>query len=491
MNRRTKIVATIGPASDSLEMLRDLIVAGVQVVRLNLSHGSVDEHIARLERVRQAARDVNRHVAVLADLPGPKIRAGEFPAGGVRLEAGTTIRMQPGTGASDENILTVAYPSLLEDLEPGSRVQLGDGAISMLILGVDDIEATAKIETGGHTSGEPGVHLSSETLKLLTPTDEDLELAEVMASAGVEFVGVSFVRRSADLDRVRAVVGNRAQLVAKIETRKAVEYLHEIVEASDAVMVARGDLGIDCPIEEVPHLQKKIIRHCVEVGIPVITATQMLESMITAPSPTRAEVSDVANAVFDGTDALMLSGETAIGRDPVAVVETMAKVAVRAESEASYRHWAERLGRVQRDHEKLAMRSIDPITAAITHAASLAAIDANASAILCCTHSGRTARAMARFRPGARLIGLSPDLAMVRTMALSWGVEPLQVATYGSTDAMAASAVETALAAQKISRGDTVLILAGTASSAQQADLLLTADPLGAATDVLRIVSVA
>ena len=490
MNRRTKIVATIGPASDSVEMLRDLIVAGVQVVRLNLSHGSIDEHLVRLDRVRKAADDVNRHVAVLADLPGPKIRAGAFPAGGVQLVTGDSIRLRPGDGPSEASIMNVPYPTLLENLEPGSRVQLGDGAISMCIMEVDDSEATAKIEAGGHTSGEPGVHLSSDTLKLTTPTAEDLELAEVMATAGVEFLAVSFVRRSADLDRVRDVVGSRAQLVAKIETRSSVEHLHEIVEASDAVMVARGDLGIDCPIEDVPHLQKKIVRHCVEVGVPVISATQMLESMMTAPSPTRAEVSDIANAVFDGTDAVMLSGETAVGCDPVAVVETMAKVAVRAESEASYRQWAERLGRVQRDDERWAMRSIDPITAAVTHAASLAAVDANASAILCCTHSGRTTRAMARFRPGARMIGLSPDLAMVRTMAMSWGVEPLQVGTYDSTDEMVTSAVETALAVQKISRGDTVLILAGTASNAQYADPSSAPDPVSAATDVMRIVYV-
>jgi pyruvate kinase len=490
MNRRTKIVATIGPASDSIEMLRELIVAGVQIVRLNLSHGSIKEHLERLERVRQAGRDVDRHVAVLADLPGPKIRAGEFPEGGVRLVAGKTIRLRPGSGGSDAGLLTVAYLPLLEDLEIGSRLQLGDGAISMSVVDVGDNEATARIETGGHTSGEPGVHLSSENLKLTTPTDEDLDLAEVMAAAGVEFIAVSFVRRSAELERVREVVANRAQLVSKIETRMSVEYLHEIVEASDAVMVARGDLGIDCPIEDVPHLQKMIIRHCVEVGIPVITATQMLESMISAPSPTRAEVSDIANAVFDGTDAIMLSGETAIGRDPVGVVQTMAKVAARAESEASYRRWADRLGRVQRNNEYWAMRSIDPVTAAITHAASLAAVDSDASAILCCTHSGRTARAMARFRPGARLIGLSPDPVMVRTMALSWGVEPLQVGTYDSTDEMVNSAVKTALDAKKISVGDIVLILAGTASTAQPANSSLLSDPVGAATDVLRIVYV-
>jgi pyruvate kinase len=325
--------------------------------------------------------------------------------------------------------------------------------------------------------------LSSETLRLPSPTPEDLVLAEAVAAAGVEYIAVSFVRAAADLDEVRAVVGDRAQLVAKIETRAAIDHLDEIVAASDAVMVARGDLGIDCPIEDVPHLQKRILRHCVEAGVPVITATQMLESMITAPSPTRAEVSDVANAVFDGTDAVMLSGETAIGHDPVAVVRTMAVVTERAESEASYRHWADRLGRVQRAAAHHDLVAVDRITAAVTHAASEAARDVGASAILCCTRSGRTARAMARFRPSARMIGLSPDPAVVRAMALSWGVEPVQVELYGTTDEMVWFAVETALQAGLIERGDVVLVLAGAPDPIRPR-------PAGAATDVLRIVHV-
>ena len=220
--------------------------------------------------------------------------------------------------------------------------------------------ATAQLETGGEANGRPGVHLSSDNLRLPSPTAHDLVLAEAVAAAGVEFVAVSFVRSPGDIEQVREIVGDRAQLVAKMETRASVEHLHDIVAAADVVMVARGDLGIDCPIEDVPHLQKRIVRHCVEAGVPVITATQMLESMITAPSPTRAEVSDVANAVFDGTDAVMLSGETAIGHDPAAVVRTMATVAERAESEASYRRWAERLGRVQRLEHHEQMSNIDP-----------------------------------------------------------------------------------------------------------------------------------
>ena len=353
----------------------------------------------------------------------------------------------------------------------------------MRVVEVTDEFATAQVETGGEATGRPGVHLASDRLRLPSPTVQDLVLAEAVAAAGVEFIAVSFVRSPGDIEQVREVVGDRAQLVAKMETSASVEHLHEIIAATDVVMVARGDLGIDCPIEDVPHLQKRIIRHCVEAGVPVITATQMLESMITAPSPTRAEVSDVANAVFDGTDAVMLSGETAIGHDPAAVVRTMASVAERAEAEASYRQWADRLGRVQRLSHHEQMSNIDAITAALTHAASHAAHDAEVTAILCCTRSGRTARAMARFRPTAAMIGLSPTPRVVRSMALSWGVTPLEVDLYGTTDEMVWFAVETALQAGLIAPGDRVLVLAGAPGPNRERSA-------HAPTDVLRIVSV-
>ncbi len=476
MTRRTKIVATLGPATDDPDELVTLLAAGVDVVRLNLSHGPIEEHLRRLTQVRQTAERLDRPVGVLADLPGPKIRAGRFPEGGAGLEAGGYVQLAPGDGPSDAGTIHVEYATLLDDLTVGDRVILGDGAISMRITERRATSVLARIETGGRTQGRPGVHLSSERLRLETPTDEDLELAETVSAAGVEFVAVSFVRRAADVETVRRVVGTRAQLVSKIETSSALAHLHEVVAASDAVMVARGDLGIDCPLEDVPHLQKDIVRHCVEAGVPVITATQMLESMVTAPSPTRAEVSDVANAVFDGTDALMLSGETAIGQHPAAVVTTMARIAERAEVEASYRQWAERLGRVQR---RSWHAGTDRITSAIAHAASEAAIDVDASAILCCTRSGRTARAMARFRPRAQLIGLSPDPRTVRTMALSWGVDPIGVDTYTTTDEMVWFAVETAVDEGRIERGDTVLVLAGAPER-----------PGTAAADVLRIVTV-
>lgn len=477
MNARTKIVATLGPASDPADVLDAMLLAGVDVVRLNLSHGRLDQHIARLHSVREASERTRCVAAVLADLPGPKVRAAAFPDGGLELKAGSMVTMATDLDVSSCDRIGVDYETLCEDLHTGDRIVIGDGAIT---LGVEKITAAGVeclVRSGGHAQGRPGVHLPSERLRFQTPTREDLALAAAMVAQGVDFLAVSFVRAAQDLQTVRAAVApSTTRLVAKIETLAAIEHLDEIIAASDAVMVARGDLGIECPLEDVPHLQKRIVRVCVEAGVPVITATQMMESMITAPSPTRAEVSDVANAVFDGTDALMLSAETAIGEDPVNVVRTMARVAERAEREADYAQWADHLGRLQRTSFP---DGPDRITMAITHAAGLAATDAGADAILCCTRSGRTALAMARFRPTARLIGLSPDLATVRALALSWGVESLRVETYTTTDELVWHAVESAVQHGLVSVGQTVLVLAGAPDRAS-----------GASTDVLRIVRV-
>ncbi len=458
-------------------MLEALLRAGVDVVRLNLSHGPLDEHVQRLRAVRAAAEAVGSSTAVLADLPGPKVRAGHFPDGGVLLVVGQSLRLKPGTEPSDASLVTVDYPSLLSDVQIGDRIVLGDGGITLRVTKASSDALTVAVETGGSVQGRPGVHLPSERLRLTAPTVEDLVLAAAMAAEGVDFIGISFVRDAADVERVREVTRpHSARLVAKIETIPAVANLDAIIAVSDAVMVARGDLGIECPLEDVPHLQKKIIRQCVEAGVPVITATQMLESMIVSPAPTRAEVSDVANAVFDGTDAVMLSAETAIGHDPVLVVTTMAQIAVRAESEASYAQWGARLGRVQRRQWTDAS---DRITMAITHACAQAAADADAEAILCCTVSGRTARAMARFRPMARLVGLSPHMPTVRAMSLTWGITPLHVDTYGSTDELVWFAIESAVQHRLISAGSVVAVLAGAPDR-----------PSGAATDVLRLVRV-
>ena len=327
--------------------------------------------------------------------------------------------------------------------------------------------------------GRPGVHLPSERLRLTTPTEDDLVLGKAMAEAGADFLAVSFVRAAHDLRVVReAILPYTTRLVAKIETMPAVMALESIAAEADAVMVARGDLGIECPLEDVPHLQKRIIRHCVEVGVPVITATQMMESMITSPSPTRAEVSDIANAVFDGTDALMLSAETAIGADPAGVVRTMSRIAGRAEAEASYAQWASRLGA----YRSASSGQMGParITMAITHAAGMAAADSGATAILCCTTTGRTARAMARFRPVA---DADQPVARPGDRARDGAVVGRSLAggQHVSQHRRPRLVRGRARRAERLHRGraDTVLVLAGAPDR-----------PSGASTDVLRIVRV-
>ena len=478
MNARTKIVATLGPATDRPGVLDAMMTAGVDVVRLNLSHGSLSDHIDRLHAVRAAAERTGSVVAVLADLPGPKVRAAPFPAGGVELAGGSMLTVVTDVETSSATVIGVDYTSLLDDVHVGDRIVIGDGAITLRVESLSVRGAECQVRSGGHAQGRPGVHLPSERLRIASPTQEDLLLAEEMVAQGADFLAVSFVRSRDDLDAVRrAIAPLTTRLVAKIETLSAIQHLDEIIAASDAVMVARGDLGIECPLEDVPHMQKRIVRSCVEAGVPVITATQMMESMISAPSPTRAEVSDVANAVFDGSDAIMLSGETAIGADPVNVVTTMARVAERAEREANYAQWGEHVVRL---NQVGAVNGPDPITTAITHAAGLAATDAGAVAILCCTRSGRTALAMARFRPAARLIGLSPDPETVRALAMSWGITSLQVETYKNTDELVWFAVEKAVHNGLVHSNDVVLVLAGAPDRSSTA-----------ATDVLRIVRVA
>ena len=476
MARYTKIVATLGPASSGADEVDALLDAGVDVFRLNLSHGELADHLDRLALVRERSAIAGRPVAVLADLPGPKIRAGEFPDGGSFLAEGDNLRLVPGNGPSRGDVITVEYPDLMHDLVAGDRVVLGDGSIELTVRDVDADGVDTTVVTGGRAQGRPGVHLPDERVRVMCPTPHDLELAAEIRGAGVDYLAVSFVRSPADLDAVRAVTGaDGPLLVAKVETPSAVAALPALLQRADAVMVARGDLGISCPLEDVPHLQKAIVRTCVAAGVPVITATQMLESMVTAPTPTRAEVSDVANAVFDGTDAVMLSAETAIGHDPPLVVRTMARIAERAEQQASYAQWANRLGREQRNAFP---EGPDRITQAITHAAWQAAIDIDVDAIICCTRSGRTARAMARFRPLTKMLGLSPSERTVRAMALCWGITPMSVGTYQDTDELVWCVVEATVAAGHVHEGDVIAVLAGAP------------DQHDGATDVLRIVRV-
>jgi len=471
--RRTKIVATIGPASDQPEALAELLDAGVDVVRVNLAHGEVKEHVARIELVREMAARRGRKVAVLVDLPGPKVRSGAFPEGGSVLHTGDEVELVAGQTPSDEERITVDESHLTECVTAGDTIVLGDGTVSLDVLGVEDEVVKARVHNGGRVQGRPGVHLPSEHWAPPVPTEDDLRLVEQVGGLA-DWVAVSFVRRAEELIRVREALGPRGpKLMAKIETRSAVEHLDDLLVVADGVMVARGDLGIDFPIEDVPVLQKQIISACAARGVPVITATQMLESMITATTPTRAEATDVANAVVDGTDALMLSAETAIGVDPANVVATMARIAERAEQSNERRIQPDERGRVGRRQPTAAA-----VTVAMAHAAYRAASELNLGAIVCCTRNGVTARAMAALRPPCRLVGASPSCETARQLSLSWGVEPLVVGEYETTDEMVWCVVEAAVQRGLVSVGETIAVLAGAPDSPTRG------------TDVLRVVAV-
>ena len=339
--RRTRVVATIGPASDAPETLAAMQAAGMDVARVPLAHGSLAEAVARLRRVRKAAPGVG----VLVDLPGPKIRTTPFPEGGVTLVEGTQVLLSPPGPAprSSATHIGVSERELVVTLKEGDRVALGDGGVALVAESRKGNSVMARVVAGGRVQGRPGVTAPSSRLSLRTPTPEDLERLGVMLSEGIECVAVSFVRAASDLKAVRALAGRDVLVCAKMETPEALGDIDNILQVADLIMVARGDLGVRVALEEVPHIQKRLIRSSIAWGRPVITATQMLESMVTSPVPTRAEVTDVANAVFDGTSAVMLSAETAVGVDPVRAVATMARIGRRADIEFDSHHWGSNL----------------------------------------------------------------------------------------------------------------------------------------------------
>lgn len=473
--RRTKIVATIGPASESTRSISELIDAGMDVARLNLSHLSLKGALGLYERIRRVARRHRREIGILADLPGPKIRLAPFPGGGITLEQHAEVIIRPGEAASDSRILEVDYEPLLEDVHAGDRVGLADGQILIEIDTVQGGELRGHVVHGGHLRGRPGFYIPADRLSIATPTDNDRRYAEAFTEAGIDFIGVSFVRGPEDLAALRAAAPPAGPLlVAKIETRVAVENLDAIVSESDAVMVARGDLGIEVPIEDLPHLQKDIVKRCIAGGRPAITATQMLESMIESPVPTRAEASDVANAVFDGSSAIMLSGETAIGANPPHVVRTMARIAQEADSRFDHAGWARTITQ---------LRMINPseesltVTDAMTMAASRVVGEVDLAALVCVSGSGFTVRSMTRFRPRIPVLGFSADPRTVRQLTLSWGVEPVWLDSEPAYEARVADAVEAAVELGHLRAGDLVAILAGI-------------NPATRSTDVLRLVRV-
>ena len=452
----------------------------MDVARVGLAHGPVEESMARVERLRRASKDIGRPLGILVDLPGPKVRTAPFGDDGVRLEVGSLVRLTDAADGdhSSAEVVAIALAGAISALSPGDRVALGDGGVALVVE--DDVSdgVTARVQSGGVVRGRPGVALPERAIPLRSPTDDDLRMLEQIMECGVDAVAVSFVQSADDVAAIRLAVGTGGPMVvAKIETARSVEDLADIVHVSDGVMVARGDLGVRLPLEDVPHIQKRIIRTGVAYGKPVITATQMLESMITAPTPTRAEVTDVANAVFDGTSAVMLSAETAIGVNPVAVVEAMSRITLRAEQEFDYGDWGTRMGREQVIGLQSAPTTVR-ITSAITAAAWRASVDADLAAILACTDSGRTARMISRFRPTCPILAMTPSIQTARRLTLAWGIKPILMNVHGTTDEIVWHAVEHASHLGLIHPGDIVGVLVGAPHES---------DPT---TDVLRLVRV-
>ncbi|MDH3679350.1 MAG: pyruvate kinase [Acidimicrobiia bacterium] len=469
MNRRTKIIASIGPASSDETTLKAMVEAGMDVARLNLSHGTVDDSIERLYQIRRISETIGRPVGVMADLPGPKVRIGEFDHP-ITLEVGSEVHLEPGAGTSTADHLFVEYEGLLGDVHVGDKLSIGDGSILLEVVDYSPNTLIAQVLFGGNTQGRPGLHIPSDRLRLTTPTPHDLKLLDAMVEQDIDMVALSFVRSAHDVRRVGLEPAPRGPLVvAKIETRAAIENLDGIIMESGAIMVARGDLGTECSIQDLPHLQKEIIARCIALGRPAITATQMLESMTSAPSPTRAEASDVANAVFDGTSAVMLSAETAIGADPAHVVATMARIAHRADQEFDYDGWAHALRRDQ----LLEPQSQDSaVTDVMTMATWQAAREIGAKAILCISRSGFTVRAIARFRPSAPILAFSPEERTIRQLTMSWGATPIHIDRIDDNVVTVHRALETAKAEGHIRTGDIVAVLGGSSATIGATDTL-------------------
>ncbi len=452
MSVRTKIIATIGPACESADTLEAMVRGGMRVARLNASHGTRDDLERRLATVRAVSQALREHVAVLLDLGGPKLRIGEVAPGTV-LEQGATVTIGEGHFVGDAERLCVSHEEILADLVPGARVLIDDGRIELEVVGSGSAGVLTRVVTGGPVSSHKGVNVPGVRLRIDAITSKDVEDLAWGCEAGVDWVAQSFVRSADDVERLRVLMGERrVPIVAKVEKAEALDDLDRVVACADAVMVARGDLGVETATEQVPIIQRRVVRLARSHGVPVIVATQMLESMTSAPRPTRAEASDVANAIFEQVDAVMLSGETAVGAHPIAAVETMARIVRAAEAE-----------RGEAASLALARAARDDVTMAVSSAVCDIAERLDLAAIVTATQSGATARAIAAHRPGTRIVAATPDAVVARRLALVWGVEPLVVPQHGSIDEMLAHARAAVVSSGHARPGDLVAFTGGVA----------------------------
>ncbi len=452
---RTKIVCTIGPATNSPQMMRSLMQAGMNVARVNFSHGDHTAHSESIATLREVAQQERCLVAIIADLQGPKLRVGEIENEPMPLGKGELVSLAPIPRSSREDLIPVPHPELLRDLTAGQIVLMDDGDLSLIVEGRGEGSGLkARVVAGGSLTSHKGINVPGAELSFSSLTDKDREDAAFALEQGVDYFALSFVRRAADVRELRHFLRREGaeapSIIAKIEKPEALSDFDQILAESDGIMVARGDLGVETPAEEVPFHQKRLIRRCNRAGKPVITATQMLQRMIEHPRPTRAEASDIANAILDGTDAVMLSGETAVGEYPIRAVETMATICANAEAHLPH----SRLG-------ECGASCYDVTTEAISLSAVEIANEVGARAIVTATMSGTTARMVARHRPSVPIVAVTPSERTLYRLALVWGVIPVEVAEFTTTDEMVETMIEAARRRGLVAWGDSVVLTAG------------------------------
>lgn len=461
--RHTKIVATLGPASSDPKVIRDLFDAGVDVFRLNFSHGTHEDHAARYHAIRAIEKQVDRPIGILADMQGPKLRLGKFEEGEISVKAGQLITLDSDPTPGNASRIFMPHPEILKAFKVGDPLLVDDGKVRLKIVQKpDDTKVVAEVMCGTKLMDRKGVNLPGTIIDVSVLTEKDLKDLEFAVSLGVDWIALSFVQRPEDVIAARKIIGDRAQIIAKIEKPSAVDFIHEIVALSDAVMLARGDLGVECPPEHVPVIQKHVVRAVRDAGKPLIIATQMLESMISSPTPTRAEASDVATAVFDGADAVMLSAETASGQYPLEAVSMMDRIAQTVEKDSLYR------GIMDAEHP-----APDPSkSSAITAAAYDVAETVDAKLIVNFSSSGATVMRMVRERPRAQMLCMTPNIRVARGLSLFYGANPVVVEVMKSFDEMIQLAKETALKYQLVTKGDILVITAGEAHLAGKTNTL-------------------
>ena len=449
--KRTKIVCTLGPASEKEEVLRELIKSGLNVCRMNFSHGSHEEHKGRMDLVKKLREELNMPTAILLDTKGPEIRTGQFDAPEVLLEEGQTFTITMKDVMGNKEMCTVSYKGLANDVKPGDTILIDDGLVGLTVKEVNGDDIVCEVQNSGIVKNHKGVNVPGVKVNLPAITEKDRSDIEFGIEQGIDFIAASFVRKVSDVLAIREILeennATHIKIISKIENQEGVDNLDEIIEVSDGIMVARGDLGVEIPTEEIPVVQKLMIKKCNEAGKPVITATQMLDSMMRNPRPTRAEVTDVANAIYDGTDAIMLSGETAAGKYPVEAVKTMATIAKRAEETIRNKK-----GQVNRSNN---------VTDAISYATCATARDLEARAILSATASGHTARMVSKFRPDCPIVATTNNEGVRRQLSLTWGVHPVMTENCQNTDQIIESSIEAAKAANYLNTNDLVVITAG------------------------------